>query len=334
MRDFIVNHYPLDPGRVILGHAVHRPRRISLSEASRRLRIRQVRVRSLCAAAGIVVREDRASLGEGDFQDFLEYVGRFATYKETISYIGCGPSLWLRLREVCLISQSKMEKGTRRFLWSDVRGFTKPTEDLPLSRETARLRSFWKTCSQLNCTVVDVYEMIQSGLVMTAARSFGPTHFTALLMDPKEIRDHPVPGTPRDPHLTEAAIKLRPDGYTIHYLAKHGFLKIRKLRHPSSRNMRWYVDRHSLEQFLAKHITIGLLAKALNTVAGLPVNHLNKMQIEPVIAAFRISRIHDRDVVQARLAVPSDFGARFLWPLASEFFSDGLARKPPLDTRR
>jgi hypothetical protein len=72
VRKFIVDHYPLDPGRVVLGHIVHRPKLISLKEASRRLHIRQIRVRTLCDAAGIVVCENPASLRESDFQGLID----------------------------------------------------------------------------------------------------------------------------------------------------------------------------------------------------------------------------------------------------------------------
>lgn len=310
VRDFVVDHYPLDPGRVILGHVIHRPKLLSLREASRRLRIRQVRVRSLCAAAKILVRENPASLSENDFRDLVCYMDRFAAFKEAAAWVGCSFTQLARLEELGMITQHEVEPGVRRFLWTELRGFTKWIEELPVRDESAQLRSLWKTCNMLKCTVAEVYGMIQSGRLTSAARSAGSANFTALLMDPNEVRDHLVLGIPQDPHLKEAAVKLRSNGRTIHYLARHGFLKVQKLRHPSSRNMRSYVDRHSLEQFLEEHITIGLLAEALDTVAGPLVNHLNKMQIEPVLAAPRISRIYDREVVQARLAVPGEFGTR------------------------
>ena len=237
-------------------------------------------------------------------------MGRFATFKETAAVIGCGPTQLLRLEELGLISQCEMENGVRRFLWSEIRRFIEPINDLPLAEGDAALSTLWKTSNQLKCTVAEVYRMLQLGLLTTAVRSPGPANFTALLMDPDEVRDHLVLGTPPDPHLKEAAMELRSNGRTIHYLAKHDYLKVQKLRHPSSRNMRSYVDRHSLDQFLGEYFTIGLLAEALDTVAGPLVNHLNKLQIEPVIAAPGISRVYDREVVLARLAVPSGFGPR------------------------
>lgn len=56
--------------------------------------------------------------------------------------------------------------------------------------------------------------------------------------------------------------------------------------------------------------TIGLLAETLNTIAGPLVNHLNKMRIEPAVAAPRVSRIYEREVVRTCLAAPTDFGTR------------------------
>ena len=307
VRDFVVDYYPLDPGRVILGQVIHCPKLISLREASRRLRIRQTRIRSLCAAAGIVPREAPASLSENDLQNLVSYLGRFATFKETAAHIGCGFTL-SRLDELGMIAKREIEPGVWRYTWTDIENFLKPIEDLPIRKEGAQLRNLWTTCKQLKCTFAEVFVMIQSGLLRNAARLPGAANFAALLLDPDEVRGHLALGIPQDPLLREVAMKLRSNGRTVHYLAKHGLLKIRKMRHPSSRNMRWYVDRHSLEQFLELHVTIGLLAEALGTVAGPLVNRLNKMQIEPVLAAPRVSRIYDRGFVHARLAVPGNFG--------------------------
>ncbi|MFN3315166.1 MAG: hypothetical protein ACK46Q_17170, partial [Hyphomonas sp.] len=136
------------------------------------------------------------------------------------------------------------------------------------------------------------------GQLKSACRLPGPPSLSTVLVDPEEVRRHLIMEAPDDPSAKDTARRLRTNQQTLHYSASLGLLLLNRRRHPVTRNIRWYVERCSLEQFEKRFVTVGLLATELGERPGPLSKRLEALGIRPIYSVPNVSRVYYISVVR------------------------------------
>uniref|UniRef100_UPI0024936632 hypothetical protein n=1 Tax=Paracoccus marcusii TaxID=59779 RepID=UPI0024936632 len=119
-----------------------------------------------------------------------------------------------------------------------------------------------------------------------------------LLRRPQQ--DHPA-ATVADFCTAVLTRRLRTNQQTLHYLASQGLLSLNRRRHPVTRSMRWYVERYSLEHFMKRFVTVGMLATELGDRPGPLSKRLEALGIRPIYSVPNVSRVYYISVVREML---------------------------------
>lgn len=235
------------------------------------------------------------------FQQFQTYIRQFVTAGEAASILACSPTQLMQLQKAGLLAQRQMEPGVFRLHRRDLVSFLEPITDLPVVATTGTARSLWKTYNYVKCSIADIYRLIRDGRLASACRSPGPAGLSLVLVEPEEVRQHLNLQIPDDPHGARVARRLRTNQHTLHYLADRELLSLSRRRHPKTRNVRWYVERRSLEHFEKEFVTIGVLAGQLGELPGPLAKRLDLLGINPTYSAAGISRSYRRAAIRELL---------------------------------
>lgn len=301
VRRFIVENYPLDPGRIILGQAIHEPKLLSLEHVRRRLGMRPERVERLLRHAGLHDADLSRGISVKKFLQLETYIWQFVTAQEAAYIVGCSSGQLAHLQNARLLVPREMEEGVYRLHRHDLDDFMRPISDLPEVVTSGSARTLWKTYNYVKCSIADICRLLLHRRLDSACRLPGPASLSSVLVDPEEVRRHLIMQMPEDPHAMETARKLRTNQKTLHYLASRSLLSMNRGRHPVTRNVRWYVDRRSLKQFEKRFITIGMLAKEIGELPGPLSKKLELLGVKSIYSAPNVSRIYKRTALSGIL---------------------------------
>lgn len=303
VRSFIVENYPLDPGRIILGRAIHEPKLFSLEYVRKRLEMRPERVVRLLRQARLHDTDLSRGISVERVSQLEAYIQQFVTTTVAASIIGCHPSQLAQLQNAGLLVPRKMEEGVHRLHRHDLDSFVRPIANLPEVTKAGASRTLWKTYNYVKCSIADICRLLLDGQLKSACRLPGPPSLSTVLVDPEEVRRHLIMEAPDDPSAKDTASRLRTNQQTLHYLASQGLLSPNRRRHPVTRNVRWYIERRSLEQFEKRYVTVGVLAAELGELPGPLSKRLEALGIRPIYSVPNVSRIYRRSTIREVLRV-------------------------------
>ncbi|MFN3312481.1 MAG: TniQ family protein [Hyphomonas sp.] len=298
VRRFVVENYPLDPGRIILGQPIHEPKMLSLEHVRRSLGMRPRRVERLLRHTGLHDTDLSRGISVDKVLQLETYICQFVTAQEAASIIGCSWGQLAHLQNAGLLVPREMEEGVHRLHRHDLEDFMRPISDLPEVATSGSARTLWKTYNYVKCAIADICRLLLDRRLDSACRLPGPASLSLVLVDPEEVRRHLALQMPEDPHAKETARNLRTNQQTLHYLAGRNLLSMNRRRHPFTRSVRWYVERRSLEQFEKRFVTIGMLAREMGELPGPLSKKLELLGIKPSYSARGISRIYRREVIR------------------------------------
>ncbi|MBU2957162.1 TniQ family protein [Paracoccus sp. 1_MG-2023] len=294
VRSFIVENYPLDPGRVILGRAIQEPQLLSLEHVRQRLEMRPERVMRLLRQARLHDGDLSRGIRLETASQLKAYTQQFVTTTAAASIIGCHPGQLAQLQNTGLLVPREMEEGVHRLHRDDLDAFVRPIADLPEVAKAGALRTLWKTYNYVKCSIADICRLLLDGQLKSACRLLGPPSLSTVLVDPEEVRRHLIMEAPDDPSAKDTARRLRTNQQTLHHLASQGLLWLNRRRHPVTRSIRWYVERCSLEQFEKRFVTVGMLATELGERPGPLAKRLEALGVGPIYSVPNVSRIYER----------------------------------------
>lgn len=294
VRSFIIENYPLDPGRVILGQGIQEPQLLSLEHVRQRLEMRPERVVRLLRQAGLHDGDLSRGISVEKVSQLEAYIQQFVTTTVAASIIGCHPGQLAQLQNAGLIVPREMEEGVHRLHRDDLDAFVRPIADLPEVAKAGALRTLWKTYNYVKCSIADICRLLLDGQLESACRLPEPPSLSTVLVDPEEVRRHLIMEAPDDPSAKDTARRLRTNQQTLHYLASQGLLSLNRRRHPVTRNIRWYVERYSLEQFEKRFVTVGMLATELGERPGPLSKRLEMIGIRPIDSVPNVGRVFER----------------------------------------
>lgn len=301
VRSFIVENYPLDPGRIILGRAIHEPKLFSLEHVRKRLEMRPERVVRLLRQARLHDTDLSRGISVEKVSQLEAYIQQFVTTTVAASIIGCHPSQLAQLQNAGLLVPRKMEEGVHRLHRHDLNAFLRPIADLPEVPKAGASRTLWKTYNYVKCSIADICRLLLDEQLESVCRLPGPPSLSTVLVDPEEVRRHLIMEAPDDSSAKDTARRLRTNQQTLHYLASQGLLSLNRRRHPVTRSMRWYVERCSLEHFKNRFVTVGMLATELGDRPGPLSKRLEALGIRPIYSVPNVSRVYYISVVREML---------------------------------
>lgn len=236
VRSFIIENYPLDPGRAILGQAVHEPKVLSLEHVRKRLEMRPERVVRLLRQAGLHDTDLSRGISVEKVSQLEAYIQQFVTAAEAASIVGCSSGQLAHLQRSGLIKPREMEPGVHRLHRHDLDAFVRPIADLPEVATAGASRKLWKTYNYVKCSIADICRLLLDRRLEGAYRLPGPPSLSTVLVDPEEVRRHLIVEAPDDPHAKETASRLSTNQQTLRYLPSQGLLSLNRRRHPVTRN--------------------------------------------------------------------------------------------------
>lgn len=300
VREFIFRSYPIRPGDTVLGRPCRDRRIHTISTACRTLGIRRKRMIRYLAARGFVRQgpgEREAWLVKRLTADDVDRINREMSeclnQSQASRLLGVSRDVLVSLRRHGLIAVHADEVDiVNHYKHSELEAFCERAKARVsvACGEQHGMVSILDASNALSRSFAQILSLLLDGTLRKVGSNDGQSGLSALLIDPKELRNALEPGVMRGVTKVQATRMLRVTNATIAHLAEIGMLGMQRERNSRSLRVQATVDRKSIAEFLQEFETLGLLARRLNHAPGPLGSHLRSNGIFPIDAPPGISR--------------------------------------------
>ncbi|MBB6251471.1 TniQ family protein [Nitrospirillum iridis] len=292
VHDYIVNHFPLKRGSVVLGREVVNPIMISLSTAATSICVGPVVLRKVLQTKGILDEHEPAFPSENptflteQLAPILAIFGRRITPKSAAEYLHISKKSLVSLADSGILVP---------FFCGDEDTDLKPQYDLRdleyfLSLLTARASAeptpdmciIRLAVNQAMCPFPEIMTLVLDGKLKRVSKLSDEKGLASFLVDPEEVRA--VVWGP-ELALLDVQKTMKWTSHTLGFLIQEGMLPTHVARKPGSARTFMVIRREDLDDFNAKYATAHTLALESGCTLAEVRAHFRKHHMEPAIVS-------------------------------------------------
>lgn len=304
------HHIPMEAGDVFLKEVKERHIH-TISSAAAEYKLPLDRVKNVVEKLGYVLHGSDASprvrrvFPRAELHEHLILEKQLLTTSEAASILGCSwDFLDILLQQGHLpyhLNSESSARAFRRLTRENVEGLL---EWLRAKRDSNTpdddMVSIQRTTAICHCTVSEVIDLIFGGKLRRLSWSGEELSLKNLLLDPQEVLPHVALANTGN-HLNVAALEkaLHTTTATVNELLNRKFIPAEHRRHPRTRNMQRVVHPAAVKEFLAKHISLSMMARENGKPLAQIKQLLDKNDISPIFEPTgKIARFYRRADVQ------------------------------------
>lgn len=268
IRDYILSHYPIDPGKVVLGTRVERRLVHSVLTLSRETGLHPIRLRKLLKAAGVLPPSTDglknahcvfpAELGDkiGD-----SALNASLSLRRAAEYINAPPAHRDLLYKSGLLIPGLSGKGVRAqstFYPSDLDDFLQRllSEAVEISTTGPKRLNIPDTAKRACCSAVEIVRLILDNSLSGKWRLSSERGYLSVLVDLDEVREH-VKGPENDTLSIEATRqRWKTTANVVRALIRHNYLATVDVINPLNRCPVKAIPIDSIERFEQTYVSL------------------------------------------------------------------------------
>ena len=311
VRDYIFEHYPVPDGYEILGRPCAQRTVYTVEAACKALGIERKRISRYLVGDGAAERNETAegislkrAIDHKDVAKISEEMRGRVTSSEALEMLNIKHRTLQDLCELGLVEQEidnldqrpKYDRAKLQAVLSAL--VTKLTNE---SADAANLLLVADVARRLRCKSAEILALILAGKLKTVSGDVSRTGLAGIKVHIDQVRyalpNWELPGITR----TDASTTLRVTYQTINYLIDQGLLRAARMRNPRSRQYITGICDGSIDTFLGRYDTLGLMARRYKRPAGPFGCHLEAKGVCPIETPHGISWYYRRRGLEARL---------------------------------
>ncbi|MEP3294912.1 MAG: TniQ family protein [Pseudoruegeria sp.] len=280
LREVILENFIIQPGDILLGEPCLKRRFHSLQSAADQTGVHPTKVASVLTAAGLMPRHEDTKLIQIEAEPAEEMLRRLSNAvltRDALKFLGLPWRHMMSLQDAGLISPINPACGghymyCRHELIKLRDAMCQNGRDV--GQEGIGLVPIYKAANQSVCGIAEVAKLLVSGCLEKVGLVNGVRTFDSIRVDPTEVFEA-LPA-----YEAVAAAMTREDllqhfgvcGATVAFLLREGHFDEFRARCRTSRKVRSYVTKASVDQFSGKYISLKNLAKE-QKVSGRVLSH-------------------------------------------------------------
>ncbi|MBK4218084.1 TniQ family protein [Paracoccus caeni] len=304
VRRYLLESFPYKPGSVVLGRRVTERRVHSIRSACRAIGVRRSLLEKMLIEGRLAERNIsghlklRTVLSVDLIASLHAEKTNYLNQQQTAHYLGCSFAMFKQLSKAGLLIPAEGDKTRAR------KGFHRRDLDEFLQVLGAGAKRFRAAPPQLcslelatrkaNCSVPDIVGLIIAGRLNARGRLSDRTELDQLLICPDELK-RAMPRSERTTMPKNDVMRLlRLPLHAIDLLRGAGYLETIRAQDPISRVTREFYTVASVNRFIKKYASLGVLRRERNDFLFLCQRHLNLIGVSPAFILDGWLKIYKR----------------------------------------